>query len=167
MTWYRKDVEELPAGVCWHLLGAAGVGRLAVVVDDQPEIFPVNYAVDHETVVFRSGEGTKTAAAAEQAPVALEVDGYDDATSRAWSVVVKGRARSVPRGHELMDVLELPLFPWQEGPKDRFVRIVPAAVTGRRFTVADPEVWNSSVAGGRRTPFGSAAWTETDDSDRP
>lgn len=159
MDRYRKDVEELPPQQCWQLLGVAGIGRLAVVVEDWPEIFPVNYAVDDATVVFRSGEGTKNAQATMRAPMSLEVDGLDPSGNRAWSVVLKGRAEPVSPGHELMRVLELPLFPWQEGKKDRFVRIVPIEVTGRRFPVADPESWNSSAAAGRRTPSGSARWT--------
>lgn len=162
MDRYRDDVEEIPAEACWELLGPAGIGRLAVVVDGEPEIFPVNYAVDDGTLVFRSGEGTKVAGAVPQAPVALEVDGHDPSTSRAWSVVVKGRAEEVRRGHALMRALELPLFPAQGGVKDRFVRIAPTAVTGRRFTVADPAAWNSSSAAGRRTPSGSVPWTRAD-----
>ncbi|RZK94040.1 MAG: hypothetical protein EOP30_09080 [Rhodococcus sp. (in: high G+C Gram-positive bacteria)] len=27
---------------------------------DHPDIFPLNYAVDHGTIVFRSGRGTKS-----------------------------------------------------------------------------------------------------------
>lgn len=160
MEWYRKDVEELPAGACWQLLSTAGLGRLAVVVDGAPEIFPVNYAVDGESVVLRSAAGTKTAAAMAAAPVAFEVDGHDPATSTAWSVVLKGPAEEVRRGHALMAALEFPLFPWQAGMKDRFVRIVPDAVTGRRFPVVDPAAWNSPAAVDRRTPGGSARWTE-------
>ena len=92
--------------------------------------------------------------------VALEIDGHDPATATAWSVIVKGGAESVRPGHALMEALQLPLFPWQEGMKDQFVRIVPTAVTGRRFTMADHEAWNSRAAVGRRTPGGSARWTE-------
>jgi nitroimidazol reductase NimA-like FMN-containing flavoprotein (pyridoxamine 5'-phosphate oxidase superfamily) len=162
MTWYREDVQELPAEDCWALLGAAGTGRLAVVVDGAPEIFPVNYAVDGRTVVLRSGQGTKTAGALSGPPVAFEVDGRDPSAGRAWSVVVKGHAEEIPPGHELMNALELPLFPWQAGRKDTFLRIVPAVVTGRRFSVTEPESWNSPAAPGRRTPGGPARWIEAD-----
>ncbi|MFI7482514.1 pyridoxamine 5'-phosphate oxidase family protein [Kocuria sp. M1R5S2] len=162
MTWYREDVEELTAEDCWDLLGPAGTGRLAVVVDGEPEIFPVNYAVDEGTVVLRSGKGTKTAGALSGASVAFEVDGRDASAGRAWSVVLKGHAQDVPPGHELMNALELPLFPWQAGRKDTFLRILPAAVTGRRFSVLEPEAWDSTAAPGRRTPGGSARWLATD-----
>ena len=43
------------------LLGTAGhrsVGRLGLLVDGRPEVLPVNYALDGETVLFRTAEGT-------------------------------------------------------------------------------------------------------------
>lgn len=162
VDWYRKDVEELSPDECWGLLRADGVARLAVVADGAPEIFPLNYVVDRDTIVFRSGLGTKVSGALADLPVALEIDGHDPATATAWSVVVKGTAEAVPPGHALMEALQLPLFPWQEGVKDRFVRIVPTTVTGRRFTMADREAWNSSAAGDRRTPTGSIRWVRQD-----
>ena len=60
---------------------------------------------------------------------------YGDRT--AWSVVVKGRAHEVERMREYLEAEELPLFPWVASPKPAFVRITPAAVTGRRFHVID------------------------------
>jgi hypothetical protein len=38
------------------LLRSAEVGRLAVSVADHPDIFPINYLVDHGTIVFWTGE---------------------------------------------------------------------------------------------------------------
>ena len=37
--------------------------------------------------------------------------------------------------YELLDALQLPLFPWHAAPKHRFVRIEPDDVSGRRFQV--------------------------------
>jgi uncharacterized protein len=156
----RTGLEVLDRDECFRLLGHHGVGRVAVVDAGRPIIFPINYVVDRETIVFRSGLGTKVSGALEGRAVALEIDGHDRATATAWSVIVKGGAESVRPGHALMEALQLPLFPWQEGMKDQFVRIVPAAVTGRRFTMAEHEAWNSPAAVGRRTPGGSARWTE-------
>jgi hypothetical protein len=50
-------------------------------------------------------------------------------------VVLKGRAVEIQRLTELFEAEDLPLFPWHAAPKHRFVRIVPAEVTGRRFEV--------------------------------
>lgn len=116
------------------MLRESEVGRLAVIVDGHPDIFPVNYLVDHGSVVIRTAGGTKLAAGAGQ-QVAFEVDGYDCATASAWSVVIKGQAEHVQRLHDILDVIELPLAPWHSAPKPHFMRVVPQSVTGRRFQV--------------------------------
>lgn len=114
-------------------------------VEDHPDIFPVNYKVDHGTLVFRTGAGTKLKAALGGTPVALEADGVDAGTGVAWSVVVKGQATAVSRTEEVLDTVGLFLFPWEAGRKDHFIRIVPTSVTGRRFTVTPPVTWWSSL----------------------
>ena len=119
---------------CWALLGGAEVGRLAVAVAGQPDIFPLNFAVVDSTIVFRTGEGTKLLAVAIGPAVAFEVDGYDPLAGTAWSVVVKGWAEEVPTYEQLED-LAFPVFPWSATPKGRFVRIRPTEISGRRFTV--------------------------------
>jgi nitroimidazol reductase NimA-like FMN-containing flavoprotein (pyridoxamine 5'-phosphate oxidase superfamily) len=139
-------VMNLEVNACWALLRSREVGRLAVSIDGRPDIFPVNYVVDHGTVVFRTAEGTKLAGAVQRG-VAFEADGYEPETGEAWSVVVKGRAEEISRVQDLLDTADLPLFPWQAAPKQRFVRIVPDEITGRRFRVVGREAW--------RTP-----WTE-------
>jgi uncharacterized protein len=135
-------VTNLEAHACWALLRSHEVGRLAVSIDDRPEIFPVNYVVDHGTVVFRTAAGTKLAGAVQR-DVAFEADGYEPETGEAWSVVAKGRAEEISRGQELLDTADLPLFPWHAAPKQRFVRIVAAEITGRRFRVIGREAWGT------------------------
>jgi uncharacterized protein len=116
------------------LLARAEVGRLAVAVQGDPEIFPVNFVIDNRTVLFRTAEGTKLASVAVSARVAFEVDGFDGATGEAWSVVVRGTAELLEHLNDVYAAQELPLFPWDAAPKPVFVRITPRAVTGRRFT---------------------------------
>jgi len=139
-----SDVE------CWGLLWGADVGRLAVAVENHPDIFPVNFVVDRGAVVFRTAEGTKLTAAVLGRAVAFEVDGYDRATGDAWSVVLKGPAREIHQAGELFDALYLPLFPWHAAPKHRFVRVVRGEVTGRRFHVVDRSAWSVPSTGGRQ-----------------
>lgn len=146
-----SSVEILDAGACWDLLRGVSVGHLAVLVDGHPEIFPVNYKVDHGSVVFRTGEGTKLQAAAGHTPVALEADGIDQENQAAWSVEVKGHAVLLEPSADLMKGVGLTLFPWQAGDKDHFVRIIPTAVSGRRFTVTSPLTWWSHVDDPTRT----------------
>ena len=52
-------IERLDPEECWALLGQMNVGRLAVLVEGHPDIFPVNYVLDGQGIVFRTGAGTK------------------------------------------------------------------------------------------------------------
>lgn len=118
----------------WDLLRSGVIGRLAVISDGSPEIFPVNYVVDHGTVVVRTAGGTKHEAARKRR-VAFEVDGYDLDAGEAWSVVARGRAVEVHDVDEAIAIMGLPLVPWAEGSKPHLLRLEPDAVTGRRFRV--------------------------------
>jgi hypothetical protein len=150
MAAEESTVTELSESACWALLRTTSVGRLAVWVEDHPDIFPLNYAVDQGTVVFRSSAGTKLSAALSDSPVALEADGYDTETAEAWSVVIRGDAEEISSGQDLIETVDLPLFPWQAGDKGRFIRIVPTTTTGRRFPIADPSVWQTPLSGVKR-----------------
>jgi nitroimidazol reductase NimA-like FMN-containing flavoprotein (pyridoxamine 5'-phosphate oxidase superfamily) len=116
----------------WTRLREAVVGRLAVVIDDAPDIFPINYVVDRGSVVFRTADGTKLAGSVGHS-VAFEVDGYDADTGEAWSVVIKGTATEIGQVDEVLDALNLPLVMWHPSAKPRIIRIVPETISGRRF----------------------------------
>lgn len=138
-TRTQQHTSELSASECWALARSVPIGRLAVVVDGEPDIFPVNHVVDHGTIVIRTGPGTKLTAAEHQT-VAFEIDGYDVGRAEAWSVVVKGIARSVDGLYAMIDALKLPVFPWQAGPKPYFLRIEADSITGRRIRVDGGDV---------------------------
>lgn len=129
----HPGTEELDSADCLALLRETPNGRLAVIVNGRPDIFPVNHAVHHGSVVFRTASGSKLQGAVGQ-PVAYEADGVDE-SGLAWSVVVSGTAHEVHQLHEVLEALELPVFPWQEGAKPHFVRIDPDTITGRRFPI--------------------------------
>ncbi|MGN6246495.1 MAG: pyridoxamine 5'-phosphate oxidase family protein [Motilibacteraceae bacterium] len=134
--WDSRTGElVLDEDACWELLEDADVGRLALVVVGEPEIFPVNFAVDGRTLLLRTAEGTKLAALVMHDRVAFEVDGYDAAGGEAWSVVLKGVAHRLERFDDIYAAEDVPLFPWNVTPKQVFVRIVPTSLDGRRFTV--------------------------------
>jgi uncharacterized protein len=145
-----SGMTDLDGHACWALLRSHEVGRLAVVIADRPEIFPINYVVDHGTVVFRTSEGTKLAGTVQR-DVAFEADGYVPDTGEAWSVVVRGRGEEITRGYDLLDTAGLPLFPWHAAPKQRFVRIVPDEISGRRFRVVGHEAWRTPLTDAPRS----------------
>jgi uncharacterized protein len=126
-------VRVLPADECWRLLNTVVIGRLAVVIAEEPEIFPVNFVVDGTSLVFRTAEGTKLFALTARPGVAFEADGFDPDSGEAWSVVLKGCAQRLEKFSEIYAAEALPLAPWQPGVKQWFVRISQTAVTGIRF----------------------------------
>jgi nitroimidazol reductase NimA-like FMN-containing flavoprotein (pyridoxamine 5'-phosphate oxidase superfamily) len=132
----RTGMTILDETTCWELLSTADVCRLAVVVGDDLEIFPINAVVDGRTLVFSTGEGTKLAAVAIARSVAVEADGYDSATREAWSVVVKGAADRLEHFHDIEQAESLARRSRSEHPKQWFVRVTPRNVSGRRFAVA-------------------------------
>lgn len=133
----RTGMLELDTAECWRLFRTQEVGRLAVSIADHPDIFPINFVVDGETIVFRTAAGTKLAAAVLGRGIAFEIDGYDAIAGDAWSVVLKGRAEEIENMMEYFHAEELPLFPWHASDKPNFVRLVPEEITGRRFHVIE------------------------------
>lgn len=128
-------IKHLSPHECWDAIRDSVIGRLGVIIDGHPEIFPVNYAVDDGSIVFRTAEGTKLAGALSGQPVAFEVDGYDPQMNQAWSALIKGTAEQPRTIPDILDTVALPIFPWQAGDKSRYVRIVPSDITGRRFRI--------------------------------
>jgi nitroimidazol reductase NimA-like FMN-containing flavoprotein (pyridoxamine 5'-phosphate oxidase superfamily) len=130
------DVDvELTQDECWELLREHEFGRLAFTIVDEQHITPINYAVDGETLLFRTAPGSKLLAVALGAEVAFEID--DFAGETAVSVVVRGRARHLPED-EAHRAENVPLRPWVGPEKYDVVEIAPEVVTGRRFDLHRP-----------------------------
>ena len=125
-------VTILSASESWDLLSSVVVGRLVTSVDGRPEIFPVNFAVQDRTVLFRTAEGTKLVSAVMNNEVLFEADAYD--ADEGWSVIVRGRSRTLRSGEEIEEAERAGLVPWTATPKSHYVRIAPIiSITGRRF----------------------------------
>ncbi|WP_120522129.1 pyridoxamine 5'-phosphate oxidase family protein [Arthrobacter celericrescens] len=144
----KIDFEE-----CYDLLGTGVVGRLAVIVDGHPEIFPVNYVLERRSIVFRTATGKKLWESRKELPAAFEIDGYDPATEEAWSVMVRGGTSMIDDPDEQAAADTLGLEPWQPGPKTHYVRLSPTVLTGRKFKVSAPDVWATRLNDARRTSF--------------
>jgi uncharacterized protein len=130
-------LQHLDRAECVRLLGSVSVGRLGLLVDGRPEILPVTYAVDGETVVFRTAEGTVLTQAAMQV-VAFEADQIDEATHTGWSVLVQGVAQDVSDALDTRSerLRALALVTWAPGRRHRWFRLDAHRLTGRRLLVA-------------------------------
>lgn len=131
-------VRELSAEDCWTLLAEARLGRLAVSVGDEVDIFPVNFVVSDGALYFRTSPGDKLLEVSVNPNVAFEIDRVDERT--AASVVVHGTAERLERQSEIDAADRLPLTPWIPTLKYRWVRIVPTRLSGRAFDLGpEPE----------------------------
>lgn len=127
----RTWIEHLSAQDCWNLLDGTPVGRVGVVVDSAPVIFPVNHVVDGRSIVFRTDAGDKLHGIERAPSVCFEVDEIDVESKTGWSVLVKGRAHEIIAAAETSNAEGLPLAFWTIGPKTHWIRITPTEVTGR------------------------------------
>jgi uncharacterized protein len=131
----KTGIEVLSPEECLRLLRTQEVGRLAVAVGGFPAIFPVNYVVDDDGVLFRTGAGTKLEAVTRGGSVVFEVDHLDTAARSGWSVILNGRAHEITK-YDNAAVRQragrLALYPWSQHDKPHLVRISDATVTGRR-----------------------------------
>lgn len=137
----ESHTEVLDPADCWNHLKSSYVGRLAVINGAVPEIFPLNFMVVGETVVFRTAPGTKLRTLLTGAAVAFEADGMNAYATEVWSVVVKGVP--VPFDGDLATLQDAgpDREPWQPGLKEHLIQIVPAEVSGRRFAVSPRTRW--------------------------
>lgn len=133
VTVGRRMMEDLSEDECWSFLAVAPFGRVGVLVDSAPEVYPVLHALDGRSVVFRTDAGKKLRGIERSPSVCFEADGVDLEAASGWSVLVKGRAVELSADEELRVAEDLPLTFWSSGNKSHWIRIVPNEVTGRRI----------------------------------
>lgn len=115
-----------------RLLESTPIGRIGFAVDGELLVLPVNYKWFEDSIVFRTLEGHKLAAAAEEQHVCFEVDRWDAATRTGWSVVVQGVAREVTNWAEGARLDEIGLVPWSKAEwRPIWVRVEPTMISGR------------------------------------
>lgn len=134
----RGELEVIFRDECFDLLRARDYGRLGVVEGGQPIVLPINYAVDDERIVFRTGGGAgKFDALVRGSLAALEIDEIDPTTHAGWSVLVTGRVTEVQSTRE-RDRLraECSLLPWAPGDRSHWMVMSATRVTGRRIGAA-------------------------------
>jgi len=125
----RSSLEVIARDDCLALVACMSIGRIAVALPGGPPlVVPVNYVLDGATVVFRSDPGTKLDMLREE-PVSFQVDLIDPFHRTGWSVLIQGIAYATEHDAEH----EAELESWVGGEKRHWVRVVPAAITGRRI----------------------------------
>jgi uncharacterized protein len=125
--------RKLTPEECLDLVRPSGVGRAAICAAAGPQIFPVNYVVDGESIVFRTSAYSALGTLAAGAQVAFEVDSVDHDHAAGWSVVAAGRAEAIDDEAELDMLRERGLEPtaWAGGLRRTYIRLRWTSLSGR------------------------------------
>ncbi|WP_018658580.1 pyridoxamine 5'-phosphate oxidase family protein [Actinomadura flavalba] len=128
--------EELDRAECLRLVSPGGVGRVAFDDGEGPAVLPVNYVVDGERIIFRTGLGGRidfsltSVLRGARVRVAFEVDSIDFDAREGWSVMLRGGAYHLGAD----EIAELPVLePWPKGEKESYIAIDPVETHGRRL----------------------------------
>jgi uncharacterized protein len=129
------NLDEVSPEECWQLVATQPIGRVAVIVGHYPLVFPVNFAVDDKTILYRTGAGTKLHSI-HRSNVTFEVDAIDPVHRTGWSVMIKGVARELSPTHDRGAVSRAEFggaTPWAPGERAHLIRIIADQITGRRI----------------------------------
>lgn len=130
-------IQNLSDEESLELLATKTFGRLVVRRKDDMDLFPLNYLVHEGEIYFRTAEGSKLFSLTLNNDVLFEADNVDADSQEAWSVVVKGTARTLTSNAEIEAADQLPLKPWLPTLKYNYVVVSPNEISGRKFHLGD------------------------------
>lgn len=132
----HAGLEIMPLADCFRLLEAVPVGRIGFLAGGEVVILPVNFLIDGQDVLFRTGTGSKMGSLEIGHYVGFEADSYDATTHSGWSVVANGLAEVVEDDEEIARLDALGLATWGAAEDQTWIRIRPTSITGRRIAGA-------------------------------
>lgn len=135
----KSGLEVLTESECYALLESMPIGRIVYSDRALPVIVPVNFVLSGTDVIIRTGRRSRLATHAGGHVIAFEADEIDPQTRAGWSVVLTGFAQLVDDPAEVGRLGALGLQSWAPGAADRYVRLRPDLVTGRRIATAQRE----------------------------
>jgi hypothetical protein len=129
-----SNVAVLAESRCLELLRGQVVGRVALCTPDGPQVFPVNFTVTDDSVVFRTTAYSVLGTHAWQTRLAFEIDQIDHERQTGWSVVASGPGSQVRPGPDLEDIVRTwNPDPWAGGTRPLYVRLRWDTLSGRRI----------------------------------
>jgi nitroimidazol reductase NimA-like FMN-containing flavoprotein (pyridoxamine 5'-phosphate oxidase superfamily) len=128
------DLTELRREECLRLLAGQIVGRLVHTEAALPAAHPVIYHLDGDEIVFRTGDGSKLAAAARRHVVGFQVDLIDEPTRTGWSVLGVGMAYEVTDPSRLAALADRMPPPWVPDRTGHVIAVPLQRLTGRRLS---------------------------------
>jgi uncharacterized protein len=131
------QINELDRDDCLRLLDQGVLGRVVYTDAAMPAAQPVNYLLDGQEVVFRTGGGSKLAAATRRAVVAVQADQIDSDTRTGWSVLGVGLAYEVTDSHRLAELAARLPVPWAAHRTAHTIAIPLDHLSGRQLVARE------------------------------
>jgi nitroimidazol reductase NimA-like FMN-containing flavoprotein (pyridoxamine 5'-phosphate oxidase superfamily) len=133
--------DDTPGGLsrlsreeCAARLRSRHVARLAYIARaGLPDVVPVNYVLNGDDILIRSGPGPKLQAAERGEMVAVEIDDVDEDAHTGWSVVAVGRATRLSTAERYALPAQMLPETWARGPRSAVIRVRPSRVDGRQL----------------------------------
>ena len=127
-------LETLELERCLEHLRTEQVGRIAIVVDGSPIVFPITYRLLETSSQTWIAIRTRPGNVIDQASMntAFEIDGIDASHHRGWSVLVRGSLQHVnPEAAGFRERFDPQ--PWMTTDRDAWLVIEPYSITGREL----------------------------------
>ena len=129
----HRGFELLQGDECRQLLDLNEVGRISLSIGALPAIFPVNYMVDGDSIVFRTATGTQLAESTGKGVLAFESGYIHPSGEGGWSVMAVGvpvEITDAAARHRL--AMEHPTR-WTFTEEDRLFRLPIDMISGTRI----------------------------------
>jgi uncharacterized protein len=129
-----NEPAEMTVQECLELLNGGVFGRVALCTPVGPRIVPVNYAMDGDSIVFRTTPYSELGTYVRNSDLAFEVDHLDYEKHQGWSVVAMGRGSIIEDPTEVQELRRAwGPRPWASGQRNLYLRLVWRDLTGRRL----------------------------------
>ena|SRR5215216_3149840 len=136
----NNTLVSLSEEECWTRLALNDLGRIAIVRDGAPEIFPLSYRVAQDggarSILIRTRVDNVIDRAG--ASVCFQIDGVDPGGHSGWSVMANGHLHTAPRPPDTTHIAP-------DG-HDTWRTVVVTRLSGRRLDAA-PSLWAFNPAG--------------------
>jgi nitroimidazol reductase NimA-like FMN-containing flavoprotein (pyridoxamine 5'-phosphate oxidase superfamily) len=127
------ESRELSARECEALLRHGVAGRVALSTPNGPHIVPVNYSVVKDAIIVRTSPYSLLATYGRETTFAFEIDEFDRAAARGWSVQARGRVDAVVDRVELQQIrAAAEPHPWAGGARPLYLRLRWSELSGRQ-----------------------------------
>jgi uncharacterized protein len=128
--------RTLDRPTCLALLAGASLGRLVFTDRALPDVLPVHYRMDGDSIVMKLATATAASRGSRGMVVAFTVDEFDATARSGWSVTAVGSADEISDQEARMNAVSAGLTWWWDDGQTALFSIGTEKLTGQRLTAA-------------------------------